>query len=146
MLEKVWVQKRTEKLFYVLVIVTLLALISQNWVLGVLLAIIDMACILFIKKSDMEQEQILMQYLDDLSAGVEAGTVYAVKNLPLGIAMVNAKRRVVWANDVFRSWVKAEGETGAEIDRLLPGTHAARLWEIGLVRLRGQGQRIPHFP
>lgn len=128
MLEKVWVQKRTEKLFYVLVIVTLLALISQNWVLGVLLAIIDMACILFIKKSDMEQEQILMQYLDDLSAGVEAGTVYAVKNLPLGIAMVNAKRRVVWANDVFRSWVKAEGETGAEIDRLLPGTHAARLW------------------
>lgn len=128
MLEKVWVQKRTEKLFYVLVIVTLLALISQNWVLGVLLAIIDMACILFIKKSDMEQEQILMQYLDDLSAGVEAGTVYAVKNLPLGIAMVNSKRRVVWANDVFRSWVKAEGETGAEIDRLLPGTHAARLW------------------
>lgn len=128
MLEKVWVQKRTEKLFYVLVIVTLLALISQNWVLGVLLAIIDMACILFIKKSDMEQEQILMQYLDELSAGVEAGTVYAVKNLPMGIAMVNDKRRVVWANDVFRSWVKAEGEHGAEIDRLLPGTHAARLW------------------
>ena len=128
MLEKVWVQKRNEKLFCVLVMVTLVALVSQNWVLGVLLAIIDMACVIFIKKNDLEQEKILMQYLDDLSAGVEAGTVYAVKNLPLGIAMVNDKRRVVWANDVFRTWVKAEGEESAEIDRLLPGTHAARLW------------------
>lgn len=128
MLEKVWVQKRNEKLFCVLVIVTLLALVSQNWVLGVLLAIIDMACVIFIKKNDLEQEKILMKYLDDLSAGVEAGTVYAVKNLPLGIAMVNDKRRLVWANDIFRTWVKAEGDGETEIDRLLPGTHAARLW------------------
>ncbi len=128
MLEKVWVQKRNEKLFCVLVIVTLLALVSQNWVLGVLLAIIDMACVIFIKKNDLEQEKILMKYLDDLSAGVEAGTVYAVKNLPLGIAMVNDKRRLVWANDIFRTWVKAEAEGETEIDRLLPGTHAARLW------------------
>lgn len=128
MLEKVWVQKRNEKLFCALVAVTLLALLSQNWVLGVLLAIVDMACFLFIKKRDIEQEQILMQYLDDLSAGVEAGTVYAVKNLPLGMAMVNEQRRLVWANDVFRTWVKDEGGGETEIDRLLPGTHAARLW------------------
>lgn len=128
MLEKVWMQKRNEKLFFVLVVVTLLALLSQNWMLGLLMAIVDAACFLFIKKNDIEQEKVLMKYLDDISAGVEAGTVYAVKNLPIGIAMVNEKRRVVWANEVFRSWAEETEEETAEIDRLLPGTHAARLW------------------
>lgn len=89
MLEEVWVQKRNEKLFCILLVITLLALASQNWMLGLLAAILDLGCLLFIKKRDMDQEKILMKYLDDLSAGVEAGTVYAVKNLPLGIAMIN---------------------------------------------------------
>lgn len=128
MLEEVWVQKRNEKLFCILLVITLLALASQNWMLGLLAAILDLGCLLFIKKRDMDQEKILMKYLDDLSAGVEAGTVYAVKNLPLGIAMINEKRHVVWSNGVFRSWTKSEGSDETEIDRILPGTHAARLW------------------
>lgn len=128
MLDEVWVQKRNEKLFCGLVIITLLALVSQNWVIGLLLAIVDIACVVFIKKNDLEQEKILMKYLDDLSAGVEAGTVYAVKNLPMGIAMMDEKRRLVWANDVFRSWVEREGEDESEMDRLLPGAHVSRLW------------------
>ena len=128
MLDKIWVQKRNEKLFFALVAVTLAALLTQNTMLGILIAIVDAACILFIKKKDLEQEKILMTYLDDLSAGVEAGTVYAVKNLPLGIAMMDEKRNLVWANDVFRDWVKTEGEEPMEIDRVLPGAHASRLW------------------
>lgn len=128
MLDEVWVQKRNEKLFCGLVIVTLLALVSQNWVIGLLLAIVDIACVVFIKKNDLEQEKILMKYLDDLSSGVEAGTVYAVKNLPIGIAMMDEKRRLVWANDVFRAWVEKSGEEEMEMDRLLPGAHVSRLW------------------
>ncbi len=128
MLEKVWVQKSNEKLFFALILTNLLALLSQNWMLGVLMGIVDAACFLFIKKNDMEQERVLMRYLDDISAGVEAGTMYAVKNLPLGIAMVNEKRLVVWANDVFRSWADTQETDSPEIDKLLPGTHAARLW------------------
>lgn len=128
MLDQVWVQKRNEKLFFGLVVMTLLALVSQNWVIGLLIAIIDLACILFIKKNDIEQEKILMQYLDDLSAGVEAGTVYAVKNLPLGIAMMDEKRSLVWANDVFRTWVKAERGGETDLNKLFPGTHIGRLW------------------
>ena len=128
MLDKIWVQKRNEKLFFALVAATLLALLSQNVILGVLMAIVDAACILYIKKRDLEQEKLLMTYLDDLSAGVEAGTVYAVKNLPLGIAMMDEKRNLVWANDVFRSWVKTDGDDTVEMDRVLPGAHASRLW------------------
>lgn len=128
MLDKVWVQKRNEKLFFGLVAVTLLALASQNWIIGLLLAIVDLACILFIKKKSLEQEKILMRYLDDLSAGVEAGTVYAVRNLPVGIAMMDEKRRLVWANDIFRTWVKNDSSAETEIDRVLPGAHASRLW------------------
>lgn len=128
MLDKVWVQKRNEKLFFGLVAVTLLALASQNWIIGLLLAIVDLACILFIKKKSLEQEKVLMRYLDDLSAGVEAGTVYAVRNLPVGIAMMDEKRRIVWANDIFRTWVKNDSSAETEIDRVLPGAHASRLW------------------
>lgn len=125
MLDEVWVQKKNGKFFLALLAVTLIALASQNWVLGLLLTIVCLACVVYIKKNELAQEAVLMKYLGELSAGVTAGTVYAVKNLPLGIAMMDEKRQLVWANDVFRSWVKKE-ET--EIDRLLPGAHAARLW------------------
>lgn len=128
MLDQIWVQKRNEKLFFALVAVTLIALFTQNMMLGILIAIVDAACMIFIKKKDLEQEKILMAYLDDLSAGVEAGTVYAVKNLPLGIAMMDENRKLVWANDVFRSWVKTDGEDTLEMDRILPGSHASKLW------------------
>ncbi len=128
MLDEIWLQKKYEKLFWLLIAVTLVALACQNWVFGALFGIIDLAVVLFIKKKSYEQEERLMRYLDDLSVAVEAGTTYAVKNLPLGIAMMDEKRQVVWANEVFRNWADIEHERDMELDHLLPGVHASRLF------------------
>ena len=128
MLDEIWVWKKNEKFYLGLVALTLVTLACQNWVFGLLLAIVDLAIILFIKKKGYEQELRLMRYLDGLSQGVEAGTTYAVKNLPLGIAMMDEKRHVIWANDVFRDWADAENEEDMELDKLLPGSHPSRLW------------------
>ncbi len=128
MLDEIWLQKKYEKLFWLLIAVTLVALACQNWVFGALFGIVDLAVVLFIKKKSYEQEERLMRYLDDLSVAVEAGTTYAVKNLPLGIAMMDEKRQVVWANEVFRNWADIEHERDMELDHLLPGVHASRLF------------------
>ncbi len=128
MLDEIWLQKKHEKIFWLLIVVTLGALACQNWVFGALFGILDLAVILFLKKKSYEQEERLMRYLDDLSAAVEAGTTYAVKNLPLGIAMMDEKRQVVWANEVFRNWADVEHEKDMELDHLLPGVHASRLF------------------
>ncbi len=128
MLDEIWLQKKYEKLFWLLIAVTLVALACQNWVFGALFGIVDLAVVLFIKKKSYEQEERLMRYLDDLSVAVEAGTTYAVKNLPLGIAMMDEKRQVVWANEVFRNWADIEHEKDMELDHLLPGVHASRLF------------------
>ena len=128
MLDEIWLWKRNEKFYLGLVTVAIVALACQNWVFGLLLAIVALAFILFVKKKGYEQERVLMQYLDDLSQGVEAGTTYAVKNLPLGIAMMDEKRQVIWANDVFRDWADAEHEEDMALDHLLPGIHPSKLW------------------
>lgn len=106
----------------------LIALASQNWMLGLLAAIVIVAFAIIIQKNDLTQEKILMKYLDDLSAGVEAGTIYAVKNLPLGIALMDEKRNFVWANGVFRTWLNADIEDGIQFKDIFAGIRISKIW------------------
>lgn len=69
-----------------------------------------------------------MKYLDDLSAGVSAGTVYAVKNLPIGIAMMDSGKELVWTNGVFRSWLGDDAQEGASLQDLITGQKISKIW------------------
>ena len=112
----------------ILLLLAVVVLATQNWQLGMLLFIIVAACIVWMKRCDMMQEKKLMLYLDNLSAGVSAGTSYAVRNLPLGIAVMDEKKKLVWANSVFRAWM-TRAEEGMPFREILQGQKMSRLWE-----------------
>ena len=119
MLGDIWVYKKTSRIYVTLLLLAVIMLATQNWQLGVLLFIIVAGCIVYTKRCDLTQEKKLMKYLDDLSAGVSAGTVYAVKNLPVGIAMMDSGKELVWTNGVFRSWLGDDAQEGASLQDLI---------------------------
>ncbi len=128
MLSNVWVYTKTSRILIALLIISVLMLASQNWQLGLLFCIIVAGCILYVKRCDFAQEKKLMRYLDDLSAGVSAGSVYAVKNLPVGIAMMDEEKELVWANDVFRGWVGKDVREGVRFQDLVTGQKISKIW------------------
>lgn len=128
MLSDIWVYKKTSRIMLVLLLVAVGMLATQNWQLGLLLFIVVAGCIIYIKRCDYYQEKKLLRYLDDLSAGVSAGTVYAVKNLPVGIAMMDEKKELVWANNVFRNWIGEEAEGGVRFQNLITGQKVSKIW------------------
>ena len=128
MLSDIWVYTRTSKLMIGLLLLAALLLATQNWPLGLLFFIIVAGVIVYVKRSDYGQEKKLLRYLDDLSSGVSAGTVYAVKNLPVGIAMMDEKKELVWANNVFRGWLGEGAEVGVRFQDLITGQKISKIW------------------
>lgn len=121
-----------------LLLAAVVMLATQNWQLGLLLFIVVAGCIVYIKRCDYYQEKKLLRYLDDLSAGVSAGTVYAVKNLPIGIAMMDEKKELVWANNVFRGWIGKDAQEGVRFQNLVTGQKISKIWgrPAGLTAMR----------
>jgi c-di-AMP phosphodiesterase-like protein len=128
MLNNIWVYTKTSRIMLVLLAILLVLLATQNWLLGLLSFIVVAACVVYIKRSDFKQEKLLMQYLDDLSAGVSAGTVYAVKNLPVGIALMDQNQKLVWVNNVYRSWTGGEAQEGRRFQDLVTGQRIDKIW------------------
>lgn len=128
MLSEIWIYKKNEKIFLVTLFLLLVVIGCLNWMLGLLTAIVIIGFVIVIEKNDYKQERILLNYLDELSAGVEAGTIYAVKNLPLGISLMDEKRQFVWANGVFRSWLKADVEEDNLFKDVFSGVRISKIW------------------
>lgn len=128
MLNEIWIYKKNEKIFLVTLFLLLVVIGCLNWMLGLLTAIVIIGFVIVIEKNDYKQERILLNYLDELSAGVEAGTIYAVKNLPLGISLMDEKRQFVWANGVFRSWLKADIEEDDLFKDVFSGVRISKIW------------------
>ena len=128
MLSEIWIYKKNEKIFLVTLFLLLVVIGCLNWMLGLLTAIVIIGFVIVIEKNDYKQERILLNYLDELSAGVEAGTIYAVKNLPLGISLMDEKRQFVWANGVFRSWLKADIEEDNLFKDVFSGVRISKIW------------------
>ena len=128
MLSEIWIYKKNEKIFLVTLFLLLVVIGCLNWMLGLLTAIVIIGFVIVIEKNDYKQERILLNYLDELSAGVEAGTIYAVKNLPLGISLMDEKRQFVWANGVFRSWLKADIEEDILFKDVFSGVRISKIW------------------
>lgn len=128
MLNEIWIYKKNEKIFLVTLFLLLVVIGCLNWMLGLLTAIVIIGFVIVIEKNDYKQERILLNYLDELSAGVEAGTIYAVKNLPLGISLMDEKRQFVWVNGVFRSWLKADIEEDNLFKDVFSGVRISKIW------------------
>lgn len=128
MLSEIWIYKKNEKIFLVTLFLLLVVIGCLSWMLGLLTAIVIIGFVIVIEKNDYKQERILLNYLDELSAGVEAGTIYAVKNLPLGISLMDEKRQFVWANGVFRSWLKADIEEDNLFKDVFSGVRISKIW------------------
>lgn len=128
MLNEIWIYKKNEKIFLVTLFLLLVVIGCLNWMLGLLTAIVIIGFVIVIEKNDYKQERILLNYLDELSAGVEVGTIYAVKNLPLGISLMDEKRQFVWANGVFRSWLKADIEEDNLFKDVFSGVRISKIW------------------
>lgn len=128
MLNDIWVYKKTSKVLIAVLLLSVVLLATQNWQLGLLLFIVVAAVIVWMKRSDTMQERLLTGYLDDLSTGVTTGTVYAIKNLPMGIAVMDEKKKLVWANSVFRSWI-SDAEEGVSFRELIQGPKVSKIWE-----------------
>ena len=128
MLSDIWVYKKTSRILIALLIIGVLMLATQSWQLGLLFFILVTGFILYVKRCDLDQERKLMRYLDDLSSGVSAGSVYAVKNLPVGIAMMDEKKELVWANDVFRGWMGQDVHEGVRFQDLITGQKMSKIW------------------
>lgn len=128
MLSEIWIYKKNEKIFLITLFLLLVVIGCLNWMLGLLTAIVIIGFVIVIEKNDYKQERILLNYLDELSAGVEAGTIYAVKNLPLGISLMDEKRQFVWANGVFRSWLKADIEEDNLFKDVFSGVRISKIW------------------
>lgn len=128
MLSEIWIYKKNEKIFLVTLFLLLVVIGCLNWMLGLLTAIVIIGFVIVIEKNDYKQERILLNYLDELSAGVEAGTIYVVKNLPLGISLMDEKRQFVWANGVFRSWLKADIEEDNLFKDVFSGVRISKIW------------------
>ena len=128
MLNEIWIYKKNEKIFLVTLFLLLVVIGCLNWMLGLLTAIVIIGFVIVIEKNDYKQERILLNYLDELSASVEVGTIYAVKNLPLGISLVDEKRQFVWANGVFRSWLKADIEEDNLFKDVFSGVRISKIW------------------
>lgn len=67
MLSNIWVYKKTSKVMISLLLAAVLVLATQNWLLGLLMFIVTAAAVVWVKRSDLMQERLLMRYLDDLS-------------------------------------------------------------------------------
>lgn len=126
-LRDVWLKKRSERVFGGVVVVLLLILAWFNWVVAALAAILVLGIYLVTKRSELEQERVLSDYLDTVSASVTAASGYAISNLPIGIAIVDEKSHLIWGNSVFRDWVN-EVEEGDRLQKVLPHTQLSKLW------------------
>ena len=63
MLSNIWVYKKTSKVMISLLLAAVLVLATQNWLLGLLMFIVTAAAVVWVKRSDLMQERLLMRYL-----------------------------------------------------------------------------------
>lgn len=126
-LHDVWLKKRSERVFGGIVVALLLVLAYFNWVVAGLCAILVLGVYLVTKRSELDQERVITDYLDSVAGSVTQASNYAIRNLPIGIAIVDEKSHLVWGNSVFRDWL-TDMEEGERLQRLLPDRQLSKLW------------------
>jgi c-di-AMP phosphodiesterase-like protein len=106
----------------------LLIILFYNKYVAVIGAILLYILYLYGRERHLERQKELSAYLDLMSESVGQAARYALQNLPLAIAIVDAAGKFHWRNSVLADWAETELVPGDGIDRFWPGIDLARLW------------------
>ncbi len=106
----------------------LLIILFYNKYVAVIGAILLYILYLYGRERHLERQKELSAYLDLMSESVGQAARYALQNLPLAIAIVDAAGKIHWRNSLLADWAETELGPGDRIDRFWPGIDLARLW------------------
>lgn len=106
----------------------LLVLVFYNKYLAIIGAVVLYALYRYSRERHIERQRELSDYLDVMSQNVGQASLYALQNLPLAIAIVDAAGRLHWRNSVLADWADTEIIQGDTISRFWPQIDINRMW------------------
>ncbi|HMM22625.1 MAG TPA: DHH family phosphoesterase [Selenomonadales bacterium] len=93
------------------------------------------------RERHIERQKELSAYLDLMSQNVGQASFYALQNLPLAIAIVDAKGRIHWRNSVLADWAGVDLTPGDNIREFWPQIDLERLWGKAGLETFAAGER-----
>lgn len=129
------------RIYLVVAAVLLLVIVFYNKYVAVLGAILLIALYLYSRERHSEQQKELSAYLDKMIYNVQEITTYALKNLPLAMAIVDTEGKVVWCNSTLFEWAGDSLKGGDPIQKLWPELPIKEIWgEAGQLVFSAQEQ------
>lgn len=126
-LRDIWRKRRGERVYGGVIAALLVILACFNPIVAALSTILVVGVYWMLKKTQSEQDEQINAYLDSVSTGVTEASSYAIRNLPIGIAIIDQKSHLVWGNSVFRDW-QEDIEEGERLQKIVPDTQLAKFW------------------
>lgn len=80
------------------------------------------------RERHIERQKELSAYLDLMSQNVGQASLYALQNLPLAIAIVDARGLIHWRNSVLVDWAGVDLNSGDNIRKFWPQIELDRMW------------------
>ncbi len=119
----------------------LLVILFYNQYVAAIGAILLFILYRYGRERHRERQKALSAYLDLMSENVGQAARYALQNLPLAIAIIDATGRLHWHNSVLADWAGAELAAGDSLARFWPDLDLPRLWsKAGLETFHARGK------
>lgn len=116
----------------------LLIIVFYNKYLAALGFILLVALYLYGRERYTEQQKAIHVYLDTMVHNVEEITTYALKNLPIAMALIDEEGTLQWCNGAMFEWLGPNLKAGDLILKVMPG--------LPLKEMMGHsGQQIVHL-
>ena len=106
----------------------LVVIVFYNPYVAILGAILLGALYAYGYERHLQQQRDLSSYLYNMTHNIEQGSLYALKNLPLAILIVDRKGRLHWYNDVLTEWFSGEIKVGYSIFELYRSLPLEKVW------------------
>jgi c-di-AMP phosphodiesterase-like protein len=123
----------------------LLVIVFYNKYVAILGVILLYALYLYGRERHLERRRELNAYLDVMSQNVGEASLYALQNLPLGIAIFDAAGRLHWRNGVFADWSGGELDAGDLITSAWPQLRLSSIWGKSGLQTVQTGSRFFQF-
>lgn len=127
----------------------LLVIVFYNKYVAVLGAILLVVLYLYGRERHIEQQKAMNAYLDSMAHNVESVTTYALKNLPLAMALVDETGRLQWGNSVLFEWTDNQVKAGQSLLTIWPELPLKEMWgQSGkqVISVGGQYYQILYKP
>ncbi|SEP40239.1 DHH family phosphoesterase [Propionispora vibrioides] len=121
----------------------LMIIVFYNRYFAILGVILLFVLYMYGKERYAQQQRALNVYLNSMSQTIDQATCYALQNLPVAIAIVDAEGRLHWFNSVLTDWGKGEVEQGQELTDLWPELTVTKIWGKSGHFIKSVGDR--HF-